>query len=246
MLSFNSLKITFQTLVILASIAIGINSCKKAGPGSGVITQPMNTPGTPIAASKNYLALGDSYTIGESVSAKDRFPSQLAAVMSGQAIPVGTPNIIATTGWTTGNLLSALANNPPASNFDIVTLLIGVNNQYQGRSLSEYKSQFETLLKQAITYAGNQKKHVFVLSIPDYSVTPFAANSDKVKIAREIDEFNAAARQICSAYDISFLDITGVSRENDPALTASDGLHPSGKQYERWVALLAPLVKAAF
>lgn len=245
MLALNSLKVTFLSLVLLASLVTGIYSCKKAGAGSDVIIQPMNNPGIPVAASKNYLALGDSYTIGESVSAKDRFPSQLAAVLSGEAIPVGTPDIIATTGWTTGNLLSALANNPPASNFDIVTLLIGVNNQYQGRPLLEYKTEFETLLKQAITYAGNQKKHVFVLSIPDYSVTPFAANSDRAKIAREIDEFNAAARQICTAYEISFIDITGISRENDPALTAGDGLHPSGKQYQRWVALLAPLVKAS-
>ena len=232
-------------IFLVTALSFSIISCKKNTPDTTPLTAPVSNPGMPIPSSRIYLALGDSYTIGQSVSANDRFPNQAAAILNRDGLLVAAPNIIATTGWTTGNLLSSLSSNPPAKNFDFVTLLIGVNNQFQGRTLDEYKSEFQNLLGMSISYAGGQKKHVFVLSIPDYSVTPFASGMDRPRIAREIDEFNAAARQICVASDISFLDITGISRETDPALIAADGLHPSGKQYARWAALLAPLMKAA-
>ncbi|GAC1383320.1 MAG: SGNH/GDSL hydrolase family protein [Ginsengibacter sp.] len=196
--------------------------------------------------SKTFLALGDSYTIGESVNAEQRFPAQTALLLSGYGIKINTPDYIATTGWTTQNLQDAINNKKPANNYSIVTLLIGVNNQYQGLSFSDYKNQFTSLLQQAIGFAGNNKNHVFVVSIPDYSVTPFARNRDTARIAREIDQYNAANKSITESFGVSYTDITPISREakNNPDLVASDGLHPSASQYQRWAALLAPTIKA--
>lgn len=193
--------------------------------------------------SKTYLALGDSYTIGQSVLESERFPNQTVSLLRSQGIKINDPKIIATTGWTTKNLIDALNANPPQNNYDVVSLLIGVNNQYQGRSIDEYKTEFTLLLNRAIQYAGNKPTHVFVLSIPDYSVTPFASGYDKAKIAAEIDQFNVENKKISMQLGVNYLDITPVSREADPALIAGDGLHPSGKQYKRWVELLAPMMK---
>ncbi len=194
---------------------------------------------------KTYLALGDSYTIGQSVPDSERFPVQAEQVLQQQNISLNNPDIIAVTGWTTDNLLFALNTNPPKKNYSVVTLLIGVNNQYQGRSIEEYKTQFSELLSRAIGYAGNNKNHVFVISIPDYSVTPFARNSDTAKIAAEIDVFNAANKNLATMAGVHYIDITPISREvkNDPSLVAVDGLHPSGLQYKKWTALLAPAMQ---
>ena len=191
-----------------------------------------------------YLALGDSYTIGESVAATDRFPAQLVKMLQRENINVQSPDIVAVTGWTTTNLLNALQNEQLNHNYTFVTLLIGVNNQYQGRTLEEYKAQFTQLLKLTISYADNIKNHVFVLSIPDYSVTPFALWSDTLEIAREIDQFNEANKNISLDAGVHYVDITPISREakNDPTLIAGDGLHPSASQYFKWIQLLAPLV----
>ena len=191
-----------------------------------------------------YLALGDSYTIGESVAPSDRFPVQLVKMLQKGNINVESPDIVAVTGWTTANLLNALQSEQLNHNYSLVTLLIGVNNQYQGRSLEEYRTQFSRLLDSAVHFAGNNKNHVFVLSIPDYSVTPFASGSDQQQIAAEIDEFNAANKLISTNYGVQYLDITGISREakSDPGLVAPDGLHPSAAQYMRWDQLLAPMV----
>lgn len=194
-------------------------------------------------SAKTYLALGDSYTIGQSVSEAERFPNQTISSLRAQNIKINDPKIIATTGWTTKNLIDALNANPPQNNYDVVSLLIGVNNQYQGRSIEEYKTEFTLLLNKAIQYAANKPAHVFVLSIPDYSVTPFANGANKVKIAAEIDQFNAANKAISLQLGVNYLDITSISREPDPSLIAGDGLHPSGKQYKRWADLLAPLMK---
>ena len=190
--------------------------------------------------SKTYLALGDSYTIGESVSAADRFPDQAVSLLRARNIKINDPKIIATTGWTTQDLINALDADPLKNNYDIVSLLIGVNNQYQGRSIDEYKTEFALLLNRAIKYAGNNAKHVFVLSIPDYSVTPFAQNADRAKISEEIDQFNSVNKMISSQLGANYIDITPISREakNDPSLIAGDGLHPSGKQYGLWARLL--------
>lgn len=227
-----------QIGLILFFVAAGILlSCKKSRP-QGMITQP------PAQNSYTFLALGDSYTIGQSVAEAERFPNITVELLRNMGKGSALPKIIATTGWTTANLLSALNANPPGNNYDVVTLLIGVNNQYQGRSIAEYRSEFTQLLVKAIEYARGNKLHVFVLSIPDYGVTPFAQNSDTARIAREIDQFNSANKEISDAYGVNYLDITPISREGkvDATLHAIDGLHPSGKQYRRWATLLAPLV----
>lgn len=208
----------------------------------------MNVSNDPMAAATGdsgltYLALGDSYTIGQSVNEMERFPVQTVSLLTEQGLIFKDPTIIATTGWTTRNLLDALNAVKLPGNFDLVTLLIGVNDQYQGKSLGEYKTEFTLLLDHAIQFAGGRPSHVIVVSIPDYSVTPFAGGSDRPRIAAEIDQFNAANKQITLQRGVNYVDITPISRETDPALTAGDGLHPSGKQYRRWAELLWPLVK---
>lgn len=200
------------------------------------------------AAPRSFLALGDSYTIGQSVLEADRFPVQTIKYLNEQGVNFKAPEIIARTGWTTGNLLNSLAIAAPAKKtYDIVTLLIGVNNQYQHRTQLEYSEQFLILLNKAIQFAGNNKKRVIVLSIPDYSVTPFANRGDKATIAKEIDAFNAINKTITLNEGVSYLDITAASRlaETDPALIASDGLHPSALQYKVWADRLVPIIKLA-
>ncbi|HTI94204.1 MAG TPA: GDSL-type esterase/lipase family protein [Puia sp.] len=208
------------------------------------------------------LALGDSYTIGQSVAATDRYPQQLVKKLcSNEHICFEEPQIIATTGWTTGNLLDALdladlSNSgtsgpaPPGSlafgPYQAVTLLIGVNNQFQGRSPEEYSTQFSILLQRSIALAGNQPAHVLVLSIPDYSVTPFGQSTgNAAAIARSIDSFNSIGRQLSMTYRVNWLDVTTESRKAfaDPTLIAADGLHFSGKEYEIWARLMEPIVK---
>jgi lysophospholipase L1-like esterase len=191
---------------------------------------------------KNYLALGDSYTIGEAVPVNEAFPFQTTILLKERNIQFNDPEIIAQTGWTTGDLLDALDNTPLKNkNYAFASLLIGVNNQYQHRSLDEYKSEFSELLDRAISYTGNIKNHVFVLSIPDYSITPFARNYDPAAIAREIDTFNAANKVISLNAGVHYINITPISREAniDPTLIAADGLHPSGLQYKKWSMMLA-------
>lgn len=237
------LLINIQIVSVLITIIV-LNACSKDPVASTPVIIPVviDTNST----QKTYLALGDSYTIGQSVTINERFPYQTKTLLDMQGLRLKQPDIIAATGWTTGNLLNALANNPPSNNYDIVTLLIGVNNQYQGKSQDEYRVQFTELLNKAVNYAAGRKNRVFVLSIPDYSVTPFAQNSDTARIAREINEFNQINKQITLQAGITYLDITPISREarTDASLTASDGLHPSGRQYSRWASLLSPLIKA--
>lgn len=197
------------------------------------------------SSGRRWLALGDSYTIGQSVSEPDRYPVQAAGLLQGGGLIMKDPEIIAVTGWTTQNLLDAIAGKAAAPSYDIVTLLIGVNNQYQGRSLDEYKLQFTTLLTQSIQLTGGRPGHVIVLSIPDYSVTLFAAGSDRAAIARDIDAFNAANRQLAAQYQVRWLDVTTASRAaaGDKSLIAADSLHFSGKEYAVWAGMLAPLIK---
>jgi len=183
-----------------------------------------------------YLALGDSYTIGESVLANENFPNQTAALLRKKGYNFLSPEIIAITGWTTGELQAAIDNHHPKNNYTLVTLLIGVNNQYRGRDISEYEKEFELLLKQAIEFAGNDSNHVIVLSIPDWGVTPFANGRDHLQIAKEIDKFNAINKKISLRYNVHYIDITSWTREaiSNLSLIAADGLHPSGKEYKRW------------
>lgn len=197
----------------------------------------------------HYLALGDSYTIGEAVSPAQRFPNQLADRLRADSFTVSEVSIIARTGWTTNELQAAIqAENPSTERYNLVTLLIGVNNQFRGRSLSNYREEFRELLLQAIELSGDRPERVFVLSIPDYGVTPFGQSTGQAeRIGRQIDEFNAAARAITENEGITFINITPISRQAaaDPELIADDDLHPSGKMYAAWVELLLPFVKTA-
>jgi lysophospholipase L1-like esterase len=187
-----------------------------------------------------YLALGDSYTIGESVAEIECYPVILASRLKEKQVNVSATRIIARTGWTTSELMSAIQNQNPPNNYDLVSLLIGVNNQYRGYDIEIYRKEFEALLKVAIQKAGGNKKRVFVISIPDYGVTPFAKNSDIGKIAQEIDAYNLINREISLQYGITYFDITPTSRKatQDLSLIAEDGLHPSGKMYAEWVELM--------
>jgi lysophospholipase L1-like esterase len=188
-----------------------------------------------------YLALGDSYTIGEAVPLRENFPYLVVQLLRQKGMQVCAPEIIATTGWTTDELAAALPSHRFLAQYDWVTLLIGVNNQYRGRSVENYKMEFAALLHHALHFAGNNKNRVVCISIPDYGATPFAKDLDRIKIGREIDTFNNAAADICTENGIAFIDITEGSRAalTDLSLVASDGLHPSGREYNKWAVKLA-------
>jgi lysophospholipase L1-like esterase len=207
---------------------------------------------TPLTSSgdERYLALGDSYTIGESVSPGERWPAILAGLLRGAGRPVGVPTIVATTGWTTDELDRAIdeaeSAGGVAGRYQLVTLLIGVNNQYRGRPLDEYRHQFSGLIQRAIGFAGGRPGRVVVLSIPDWGHTPFAreaAASDPRRagpvVASEIDAFNAVGREETVAAGATWVDITPLSRAH-PNEIAADGLHPSGAQYARWAEAALP------
>ncbi len=183
-----------------------------------------------------YLALGDSYTIGEQVPFADNYPNQAVQMLRKKGVDFHAAEIVARTGWTTDELQFGINNRVFRSSYDFVTLLIGVNNQYRGRSVAEFEEQFIVLLEQAISFAGNMKERVAVLSIPDWGITPFAASRDKEKIGEEIDRFNEVCQRVSAAAGIHYIYITGLTREaaQDPSLLAPDGLHPSGKDYHRW------------
>jgi len=195
----------------------------------------------------SYLALGDSYTIGESVTESERWPVQLAKALNERGIQVEPPVIIATTGWRTDNLKNAINIAQPKKNYGLVSLLIGVNNQYQGKPADQYAIEYEDLLKTAIALAAGKEENVFVVSIPDYGYTPFG-KSKQEQITKALDEFNSINKRITEAYGITYVNITDISRKgfDDPELVAADGLHPSGKQYALWVERILqtlPMVK---
>lgn len=193
-----------------------------------------------------YLALGDSYTIGESVPLPESFPHLLAVQLAGKGLPVAVPQIIATTGWTTDELQAAIQAEKHAGPFDLVTLLIGVNNQYRGYAMDTYRKEFAALLDQAIGFAGGRADHVFVVSIPDWGVTPFGKASGRPvdQIAVEIDAFNALNREESERRQVSYTDITPGSRAaaDDLSLVAADGLHYSGKMHALWASEVAEKV----
>ena len=189
-----------------------------------------------------YLALGDSYTIGEQVLPEDNFPNQTVALLNGL---LTSPHIIATTGWTTDELNTAIDAANISGLYDIVSLLIGVNNQYRGRDSLNFTKEFEGLLQRAIHFAGNRPHRVFVLSIPDWGVTAFAADRDTVKIAEEIDTYNTVCENIAAQYGAHFINNTA-SQRADAAATdflAPDQLHPSAKEYAKWAVQLAAAIK---
>lgn len=185
-----------------------------------------------------FLALGDSYTIGESVPSSQNYPNQLENYLQKNGLKLIETKIIAKTGWRTDDLINAIQQADLKPEFDIVTLLIGVNNQYQHKSIEQYKTEFKKLLETAINLAGGNKNHVFVISIPDYGFTPFGKRN-KTEISREIDLYNAINKSISEEYKVQRFNITHISREAEKRkeLIASDDLHPSGKMYQEWVDL---------
>ncbi len=209
------------------------------------------TPTTPIDTTTplTYLALGDSYTIGEAVKAEESFPYQLVSQLKNVGLNFAAPKIIAKTGWTTDELQLAIKEAHLTQTYDVVTLLIGVNNQYRGYSTTTYRKEFAALLQTAITFAKQGKSSVFVVSIPDWGVTPFGKNSGKdIKlISKEIDAFNAINKEESLAMGVSYVDITPGSRNasTNLSLIASDGLHPSGKMYTDWASALLPPISLA-
>lgn len=188
-----------------------------------------------------YLALGDSYTVGEGVPLYESFPYQVVINLRRAGYAFHAPEIIARTGWTTDELQQGIEQTPFLHEYHFVSLLIGVNNQYRGRTAENYLLEFASLLHQAIAFAGNQHRRVFVLSIPDWGVTPFAEGRDREQIAREIEQFNALAQEQAQKKEVHFLNITPGTREAaaDKSLLAADQLHPSGKEYGRWAHQLA-------
>lgn len=222
------------SLIILFGWLGSATSCKS----TAVENRPSAQSGTDHE--KSYLALGDSYTIGVSVGESERFPDQLSKAIKG----LGRPTIIARNGWTTADLLGGVADAGIAGNkYDLVTLLIGVNNEFQGRSIVEYEEQFAQLLKQSIAFAGNKADHVIVLSIPDYGFTPYG-EAGRDRISPRIDQFNTVNRRVSESLKVHYFDITGISRNalGDTDLVAVDGLHPSGKQYRLWVEAIQKTV----
>lgn len=198
----------------------------------------MNMSGQIMSRNKpvRFLALGDSYTIGESVAEVQCWPMQLIAALKIRGYTCHDPEIIAVTGWRTDDLKKAVDGSNLSKDYNLVSLLIGVNNQYQGRSIEEYKVQFEDLLLTAIEYTGGDKSKVFVLSIPDYGYTPFGREK-QAQISEQIDAFNAVNKSVTEKNGVSYVNVTDISRRGlkDPDLVAEDGLHPSGKMYGLWV-----------
>jgi len=228
--SLHPIQILLPVLLFLSA------SCDSRNPsrGAGQETPP------PLS----YLALGDSYTIGEGVDSSLRWPVQLARKLRDEGVNVADPFIIARTGWTTDELKAGILEVAPEGPFDLVTVLIGVNNQYRGRDLEEYEVQFRSLLASAVAFAGDRRERVVVLSIPDWGVMPFAQGRDRVAIAREIDSFNQVKAEEARALGVRYVDITGISRKvaGDPSMAAGDGLHPSGAQYALWADKTLPMV----
>lgn len=202
----------------------------------------MTTP-APVSEVR-ILSLGDSYTIGEAVSAAEGWPMQLSAMLRARGVPVATPTIVARTGWTTSELTRGIDSANPSFGYDLVTLQIGVNDQFRGLAVDDYRKNFRVLLERAVEFANGRPSRVIVLSIPDWGVTSFADGRDRGRIARDIDAFNAVNRDETSRAGARYVDVTGVSREK-PDLLAADGLHPSGRMYGTWSQLAEPEALAA-
>jgi lysophospholipase L1-like esterase len=193
-----------------------------------------------------WLALGDSYTIGEAVAAHERWPAVLAQRLRQAGTPLGEPQIVAVTGWTTDELAQGMDAATLAPPYELVTLQIGVNNQYRGRPADDYRGEFTGLLARAIALAGERAARVVVASIPDWGVTRFAREQgrDPARIGAELDAYNAIARAEAERAGAGFVDITGISRRH-PALLAADGLHPSAAQYALWAEAIEPAARGA-
>jgi lysophospholipase L1-like esterase len=188
------------------------------------------------------LSLGDSYTAGEGVDVRDRWPVQLARALRADRVNLGDPHIVAETGWTAAELSRAIRERGVRGVFDVVTLLIGVNNQYRGMIVGAYRGQFRTLLGRAIAFAHGEPGRVVVVSIPDWGVTPFNSRRDAARVAREIDAYNRANRDESTVAGAHWVDITDLTRAT-PAAVVADGLHPNAAMYASWVERIAPVVR---
>lgn len=194
----------------------------------------------------SFLALGDSYTIGEGVDAQMRWPAQLLRLLRSEGVAADEAEVIATTGWTTDELMGAVRAASFRDHYDIVSLLIGVNNQYRGRDPENYRIECGELLDVAIAKAGGNAGKVLMLSIPDWGVTPFARDKgvDGARVATEIDRFNAIARELSRERGTTWIDVTDISRGAGRDLLADDGLHPSAGQYALWAEQALPAARA--
>jgi len=237
--------------VIAILISLGWSSCKKDH--RPIQNTQAETPATETdtvgdVGTIRYLALGDSYTIGESVDKNQRWPVQLASALERNTKGIVDVEIIALTGWTTSQLGSAILSQQPQGPYDMVSLLIGVNNQFQRLDSTKYRNEFRDLLQQSVAFAGGNPEHVIVVSIPDYSVTPFAAKMDTARVAAEIDGYNLINFQETQLQGAPYVDITPISRlaKIDRSLLAYDSLHPGGKMYKQWVNLILPEARAIF
>lgn len=233
------MRFALYTCLLIISTTVSQQSCKANN--NNDMASPIPTPEEPQAV-LTYLALGDSYTIGEGVREAERWPVQLSSQLNAAGIKVQSPLIIARTGWTTDELMAELDRRAISDTFDLVSLLIGVNNQYRGRPSAQFRAELIQLINRAIRYAGGDSTKLFLVSIPDWGVTPFAAGRDRARIAREIDEYNEVIRQEAEARKLLFFNITDISRlaAGDNSLLADDRLHPSGKMYRMWVELILP------
>lgn len=229
-------KFIHTALFIMLGIIPLVSCVKKTGQ---TVIRPSSTSPATTDTSKpiRYLALGDSYTIGQSVNEEDRFPVQLSRRMRDNGFPLSDPKIIAVTGWTSSDLLMAVNQAGLSNDYDLITLCIGVNNQYQGWPIEPYKADLTKILQKCLSLTNNRNTRIVVLSIPDYSVTPFARYSDTMSISRDIDRFNQAYRQVAEQFSVPFINITDISRlaRDRPEYIASDGLHFSGKMYALWL-----------
>lgn len=232
-------------LAALFIAALGIGCAQTAERSSDVSASDSRS--TTREGPARYLALGDSYTIGEAVASDQRFPVLLVKRLRKAGIEIGNPKIVAKTGWTTDELDEAIDKAQLEPPYDLVTLLIGVNNQYRGRGVAEYRGQFEDLLERSVKLAGGEAAHVVVVSVPDWGVTPFARKDERTReeIAEAIDAFNAVNREITGDHGARYIDVTDISREvaDDILLVANDGLHPSAQQYRRWTDRILPVAR---
>lgn len=194
-----------------------------------------------------FLALGDSYTIGEGVGEDERWPSHLGRLLDGNGIRFTDIQIVAQTAWTADELADAIDQARPKGPFDLVTLMVGVNDQYRSRPVDVFAPEYERLLNRAIAFAGGVARRVIAISIPDWGATPFARGRDRSLIGREIDVYNTRSRELAQRAKVAWIDVTPASRAtlSEPALVTADGLHPSGQMYARWAELIAPVVRNA-
>lgn len=205
----------------------------------------MNISGQSISIDQevSMLALGDSYTIGESVKPEQRWPHQFISVLRTKGVKAADPDYIAITGWTTSDLLNGIEGDLDRNkNYNLVSILIGVNNQYQGINIGIYEPELRQIIDLALDLVGQDTSKVFMLSIPDYAYTPFGKGDPH--ISHEIDAYNKINMKVAREYGMARVDITPISRKgmNQPSLVAGDGLHPSGKQYEEWILEILPKI----